>query len=193
MNSDSFNTYEKIAAAITGGGVFLYKLIRYVYRLRKNKLEAEKKMADHIEFIFSELKPNHGSSLKDQVNKIQIDINENSNFIKQISHRQRWILDNRDEPIFECNSQGEYSWVNEKYKEFVNYDSKDLLGYGWKNIIHSEDRDRVCNELDSAIEDKRNSNCSYRIITKDGNIYTVSSVSIRTDNLGYIGTLKLIH
>jgi PAS domain S-box-containing protein len=192
MDFESFDTYGKIAGAVIGGGVFIYKIGLHLHRLRKRKLEAEQKMADHIEFIFTELKPNHGSSLKDQVNKIQNDINENTSFTKQICHRQRWILDNREEPIFECNGYGEYSWVNEKYKELVNYDSKDLLGHGWKNIIHSEDRDRVCHEWDSAIADKRNSNCSYRIVTKDGQIYNVSSVAIRTDSLGYIGAFKVV-
>lgn len=193
MDFEQFNTYVKITGAVIGGVAFVYKIVIYFYRLLKRKLEAQQKMADRIEFIFSELTPNHGSSLKDQVNKIQKDINENTVFTKQICHRQRWILDNRDEPIFECNCDGEYTWINEKYKSLVNYDSKDLLGHGWKTIIHSEDRDRVCHEWDSAVEDKRNSNGEYKIVTKDGKIYNVSSVVVRTDNLGYIGAFKVVY
>ena len=69
--------------------------------------------------ISKELKPNGGSSLKDQVT----DLHKST---KIILNRQRWILENRDEPIFETDENGNFKWVNEAFIRLTDKLFKDL-------------------------------------------------------------------
>jgi len=58
--------------------------------------------------ISSEFKTNGGKSLRDQINDLQ-------SSTKTILYRQRWILDNREEPIFETDEHGNFTWVNDAF------------------------------------------------------------------------------
>ena len=94
---------EKILVISAAGGV-LFGAFKWVFTLNRNVKE-----------ILKEVKPNSGTSLKDHVDKINKQVSHDSNLIKTICTRQKWILDNRPEPIFECDTDGKCTWVNEKY------------------------------------------------------------------------------
>lgn len=177
----------------------VYKIVKYIYTKiyniylkLKSKYEEICKIHIMIPKIYSELSPNHGTSIKDKVDKIDKKVDENTKVTKQICLRQRWILDNRDEPIFECDVDGKCTWVNEKYCQLTKFSPSYLLDNGWKNVIHEDDRERVLVEWESALHDKRSSTCSYRIVDRDRVVYHVSSIATVTENFGYIGSIKVL-
>ena len=184
------------AAVIT----IAFKCITFVYtKIKKGylniKTEYDKICIIHtmIPSIYSELTPNHGSSIKDKIDKIDKKVDENTKVTNLICHRQRWILDNRSEPIFECDINGNCTWVNEKYCQLTKHNISHFIGNGWKSMIHEEDRERVIQEWESAVEDKRSSTCTYRIVDADGNIYHISVISTINDIYGYIGTITILN
>jgi PAS domain S-box-containing protein len=189
--SNLYFDFQFIIAASAVSAI-LYKITKYLFSKIKQEYDGISKTHKMISFIYSELTPNHGSSIKDKIDKIDKKIEENTKITNQICHRQRWILDNRDEPIFECDTEGKCTWVNEKYCQITKYSESYFLGNGWRNIIHEDDRERVILEWDSAIEDKRNSTCSYRIVNRDGHVYHVLSTATRNDVYGYIGSIKIL-
>lgn len=167
----------KIGAALSllgGFGLWLYSLNRSVNQ------------------ILEEVKPNGGKSLKDRVTAIQIQVNKDSNSINTICCRQKWILDNRPEPIFEYNTDGNCTWVNEKYCQLLQHDVNYFLNNGWKNGIHTEDRVRIENEWEKAIKDRRSCTLEYRVVARSGDIIPVRVVAIRNDEYGYIGHIDII-
>ena len=96
--------YAELIIKIGGAMSVLGGLGLWIYSLNKS-----------VKQILEEVKPNGGKSLKDRVTAIQTQVNKDSNSINTIYSRQKWILDNRPEPIFECNASGSCTWVNEKY------------------------------------------------------------------------------
>lgn len=175
-----FNYLEKILIISASGGV-LFGAFKWVFNLNKN-----------VKQILEEVKPNGGKSLKDRVTAIQEQVNKDSNSINKIVCRQKWILDNRPEPIFECDTDGNCTWVNEKYCQLLQHDVDYFLGNGWKNGIHCEDLDVVEKEWQKAIKDKRSSTTEYRMVDRESNIYKVKVVAIRHEDYGYIGSIHIL-
>jgi len=135
-----------IALCAIGGHLFvLYK-----------KLKPYTTITDDISKIKAELTSNSGKSLKDLVKKIEVDVESNTNLTKTIMCRQRWILDNRSEPIFETDEKGSFTWVNEAFIRITKRSCFDLLDNKWKNIIEESHRDSVFEHWNQAILEKRN-------------------------------------
>ena len=146
----------------------------------------------NVKDILDEVKPNGGESLKDKVNVIESKMDRNTNNINAIYSRQKWMLDNRPEPIFECDVTGSCTWVNEKYCQLLQHDVDYFLGNGWKNGVYREDLEDVEKEWDKAIRDKRTSISEHRVMDRSGNIYNVKVTAIRNENYGYIGHIQVL-
>lgn len=172
--------FQIIVAGAAAIGI-LYGTFKYIFNLNKN-----------IKDILDEVKPNSGKSLKDQVIEIKEKVNKDSQTINIICSRQKWLLDNRPEPIFECDTSGSCTWVNEKYCQLLQHDIDYFKGNGWKNGIHNEDRRRVEEEWEKAIEDKRTSICEYRMVDREGTVYKVKATANRNENYGYIGHIEIL-
>lgn len=182
---------DVIIAALTLMGI-LYKFGRMFYGFLKNQINAIRKVHDQIDIIFKEITPNGGGSIKDKINQMSDQMNTNTVMTEKIFLRQRWILDNRDEPIFESSDDGTCIWVNKPYLKLIKQDYGYVLGNGWKNCIHEEDRERVINLWNDCIKDGRMYEDEYRIIDSTGKSIRVECVSVKTDKHGYIGSIKVL-
>jgi PAS domain S-box-containing protein len=175
-----FKYLEQVLIISAAGGV-LFGAFKWIFTLNRNVKE-----------ILKEVKPNSGTSLKDQVAKIEKQVCHDSNLINTICMRQKWILDNRPEPIFECDTDGKCTWVNEKYCQLLKHDVDYFLGNGWKNGVYGEDLEMVEKEWERAIKDKRSSISTYRVVDREGGVYNVKVVATRNDNYGYIGHIEVL-
>jgi PAS domain S-box-containing protein len=175
-----FTYLEKILVISAAGGV-LFGAFKWVFTLNRN-----------VQEILKEVKPNSGTSLKDQVAKIESRVCHDSNLINTICMRQKWILDNRPEPIFECDTDGKCMWVNEKYCQLLKHDVEYFLGNGWKNGVHGEDLEMVEKEWERAIRDKRSSISEHRVVDREGKVYNVKVLATRNDSYGYIGHIEVL-
>lgn len=182
------NVLKVVVASFTIIGV-AYKVGRYVASKISQFYDRFTKVHLMIEHIYSELNTNHGTSLTDKINRIEVQLNENTRVTELIMYRQRWLLDSRGEPIFESDTNGLCTWVNTKYCALTGYTQEEFLNNGWHNVIHEADRDRIIHEWESAVKGKRDSHINYRIVTKQGETYQVTAVSTRNGELGYIGTI----
>lgn len=181
----------QIVIAASAVITIMYKILSFV--LKKIKKEYDNLVTIHrmVETIYAELTPNHGTSLKDKINKIEKRLDENTTATERIMCRQRWLLDSREEPIFESDANGECTWVNNKYCSLTGYKLEEFLKNGWHNVIHQKDREYVVNEWNAAVEGKRDSHCSFRVVCKDGTIYKVHVTATRNADIGYIGSVSV--
>lgn len=171
-----------VALCAIGGHLFvLYK-----------KLKPYTTITDDIMQIRKELTSNGGQSLKDFVKQIKTDVQANTDLTKTIMCRQRWILDNRTEPIFETDEKGNFTWVNEAFIRLTKRSCFDLLGNKWKNIIEESQRDAVFEHWDRAIEEKRNFEETIQIMDKKGNKYSAMCVATIQQDGKYIGSFTEI-
>ena len=176
----------------------LYKVIKKIYNGITTEIKSRTEMHEKVNIILSELTPNHGSSLKDKINIIGDGLNENtkvtkenSEMLKTLRARQQWMLDMQKQPIFESDETGSCIWVNDTYSTLINRCKEEILGNGWKNFIHEDDRERVIDEWNSAIKEERSSQSSYKMISKDGTVYNVECYASKHKNNGYTGRLTI--
>ena len=194
LNVESSSVYYFFEALTAVGTVIVavYKFIPKVISKFKQYFVKNTELYNKIDIIFKELTPNHGSSLKDKINKMEINLEENTILTEKILYRQKWMLDHQDTPIFESNAEGKCIWVNTKYRELFKQDVSYFLGNGWKNSIFEADRDKVVAEWEKCVKDARLSENTYRMVDSDGKIYNVYCVATRTDKHGYLGTIKIL-
>tara|TARA_R110000868_G_scaffold29093_1_gene108344 strand:- start:94 stop:690 length:597 start_codon:yes stop_codon:yes gene_type:complete len=187
-------SYEKIQYLLALFALLglLWKLSIFCFKYIKKEYESKREDRKKLDTIFSELTPNHGSSLKDKVNKLEVAIGRNNELTEKIFSRQRWIMDRQDTPIFESDEKGLCYWVNDKYCKVLKRDSSYFMGNGWKNIIHPEDRERVVDHWENCIRDGIDSENHFRILDSEGKEINVKCAATKTENNGYIGSLYIL-
>ena len=117
--------------------------------------------------------------------------------ISKLESFQRSILNISDIPTFETDANGSCTFINNAYIQLVGRQFDDLKKYGWLNIVHPDDRARVKEEWRSAYSDKRSFEHRFRIVCKEGVIYSVlcetHPIIVGNDDGdadGYIGHLE---
>lgn len=180
-----------VSAAVTIVGI-IWKFAHKLFKRVKEKYIYLETSLDKIQVISKEFLPNHGSSLKDILNRMQSELVRNTEITEKIATRQKWIFDNRETPIFESDEEGKCVWVNIAYLDLVKRDMKFLLGNGWKNIIAQEDRDRVIHNWESCVKDGRDSEDTYHILDASGNRIKVFTAACKTGKYGYVGAMKIL-
>jgi len=188
MDLDSISNFLKNlnATYVTLGALSGFMAIFY------HKLKPYTTITDDISQIRKELTSNSGKSLKDLVKKIEGDVESNTNLTKTILCRQRWILDNRSEPIFEADENGNFTWVNEAFVKLAKRSCSDLTGNKWKNIIAESNRDSVFAHWDAAIKEKRNFEETIVITDKKGKNHSVMCIASIQEDGKYVGSLTNI-
>lgn len=190
-----FSTFiHEIAAFFGALGMVYFFIHRALNKIKPytNVVENINALDRKLNNISNEFKNNHGSSLKDQICAIENSVKENTFLTKSIFYRQRWILDNRTEPIFEADQDGNFTWVNDSFIRLVKRSKDDLLNNKWKIIISEENRHDIYCNWEDAIKEKRNFEETIFITDKKGNRYsTICTASLQEDG-NYIGTFSEI-
>jgi len=181
----------KAVESFNASYIILSGLAGYMFVILK-KLKPYTTITDDISKIKAELTSNSGKSLKDLVKKIEVDVNSNTNLTKTIMCRQRWILDNRSEPIFETDENGNFTWVNEAFIRLTKRACYDLLNNKWKNIIIETQRDAVYEHWDRAIKEKRSFEETIQILDKKGRKFSAMCIASIQEDGKYIGYLTEI-
>lgn len=178
--------------------VSLYKLFNFLYKIVNSQILERKKITNDINIILKELTPNHGTSLKDKIDKIEIGLHENTKItetnteiLRIITDRQKWLLDKQNIPIFEADSYGNWTWVNDAFTDLVNAGRDDLLEQKWCSFIDENDRERVINEWQNAVKNNRNSQTTFIIVSSSGKKYDIELYATKHKGNGYTGSLKL--
>lgn len=111
---------------------------------------------DKLDILIKEFKPNGGSSLKDQINRL-----ENA---MSLSEAQRLLLlNNVNNGVWASDVNGNCIWANEPLIKSVQGTVDDFVGTNWENIIYPPDRQKVSDEWMRAIRQKRDFNLHYRL------------------------------
>ena len=173
---------------VNTGVVAIVALAGHLYFLWK-KLKPYTTITEDIQKIREELTSNSGKSLKDCVKKIHHDVQANTDLTRTIMCRQRWILDNRSEPIFEADENGNFTWVNESFVRLTKRSIQDLLNNKWKNIVEESARDSAFSHWDQAIKEKRNFEETIVVTDKKGRKFSTMCMATIQEDGKYIGYL----
>jgi PAS domain-containing protein len=191
MDFSNIEDILKIVALVLGLLGTFYKIGKFVYTFLKTQYENITSVHNKIDVIFKEVTPNSGGSIKDKINTLTEQMSVNTQMTEKIFHRQRWILDNREEPIFESSEDGKCIWVNSSYTKILKRDISYFVEHGWKNAIHESDRDRVVEHWNDCVKDGRMYEDTYKMVDGEGKSILVECTAVKTHNNGYIGSLKI--
>lgn len=78
---------------------------------------------------------------------------------------------------FECAADGSNTYVNQTYARWLGVGKSELLGWGWVNFIHPDDRDAVRREWDQCRTEHRVYNRRHRIVDSDGGAILVDTLA----------------
>lgn len=142
-----------------------------------------------INAAVKELQPNGGRSVLDRVRRLD-------NTIEELNARQRAVLDRDPVPVYECDPEGRCTYANIALCELFGLSEKDMLGFGWLESLHPDERIRVHGLWTECVRKRIPYECRYDV--RDPGTHAV--VPARTvahpmlsktgDLLGYHGTVR---
>ena len=135
--------------------------------------------------ISSEFKTNGGKSLRDQINDLQ-------SSTKTILYRQRWILDNREEPIFETDEHGNFTWVNDSFARLTDRSFRDLQNNNWINCLKEDSREEISESWKTAVENKRTFEHILFIVDSKNRVFSTKCIASRQEDGKYIGSFMSV-
>lgn len=195
------NLYYFISAIIAGLGLLgiLYRIFKKIFTFIKEKYSQIESAHEKIEKIFKEITPNHGTSIKDKINSfdkrmgtIDENLKRNNQLTEKMFSRQRWILDQTTGPVFEADEEGKCIWANSYYLKLLQRNLDSIIGHGWKNAIAPEERERVIENWETCIKEGRDAEDTFTIVTDSGKRLKVFCIAHKTENNGYMGSLKVL-
>lgn len=175
----------QVAAALTAAGV----VYRFVIRPVASTLRKITAVYEKVDRLSIEFQRNGGGSLRDAIDRIE------ATTMKQ-DERQRILLGIVPFGIAETTSEGKLVFANRTYLRWTEREEREVLGDGWVNVIHPEDRERVRNEWDEAWRSHRAYEGHFRMISQTGEAFPVFcraipmySDPLRLRTLGYVAIL----
>lgn len=155
---------QLIVAAVTIIGpliLFLNKNVLSPLNDLKKQLEKSSRETEGIKRSLEELKPNHGGSIKDKVNKIAEEMGtvvSSINHISLLSYSQLNLL---DFPISNMNISGDVLFMNDNYIETLEIRYPFHIESNFRLLIHKEDLPIFEDRWQEFIKYKKS--CSFNI------------------------------
>lgn len=198
---------EELVKIVAGLGA-LFTLLGVIYRGIKNSFinirKIWKKIEDalsQLDYVYKEIKPNHGSSLYDKISSIEkrLDFSSKNDAIHLYITRQAredisslYAFHGVDLSYCEFNEVGNMVYASKTLEDLTGLKGYEMLGNGWLSFIHEDQRESVYGGWISSIQKKIPFEMSARIISKTKDILnsTLRMEPIKNDNgdiVYYIG------
>lgn len=178
--SNQLGSFGAIVAFIAGCATLYKVVLKPGYHMFKKM----QKLFETVERIDKEFLPNGGGSMKDTLNRIEA---------RQMKseQRQKVLLLDSDDLIYETDANGDTTWVNRTYTRVVNKGLDELKGNGWISCIYSEDQDKVMEEWITCFKQSRDFDMDFRMWAQDKVINVNSKAHPLVDDkgkvIGYLG------
>lgn len=79
---------------------------------------------------------------------------------------------------FETDAEGANTYVNLTFARWLGVGKNELMGWGWVNFVHPDDRIRVRAEWDLCREEHRKYSIRFRMLDSGGEVITVDVLAI---------------
>jgi PAS domain S-box-containing protein len=136
-----------IAALLSGAALFLYrKAWGPAYRYVRDKMRRVTTALDSVERISDQMFPNGGSSMRDAVDRMSKMMLDMSKDVSMSVAQNRSLFEQSDLGMFEGNEEGAVVWANRALRKLSGMRLEQLVGSGWINAVHDDDRRRVEND-----------------------------------------------
>lgn len=138
VGSATKNTY-KFAKRFVGS-------VEHIENMRTDVSQIKEQVGTHeiaLKFIQKEFNPNGGSSMTDKINQINLQLHK-------VAQKHRVDMEMSHHGIFQCDRDGNISYVNKTLANALGVTKEDFLGKNWENYIASpEFREKMYDALKS--------------------------------------------
>ncbi len=184
---------QLISVFILAGGVHRYAinpLLNFHWKLL-GTIEQVQVALPILLKIASEFKPNGGNSLRDLFDRMEARQNI-------ADERMLALLRSSVNAYFEADANGRYRWVNRMWCEVTCMVPDDAMGHGWLGTVHPDDQARVSMHWNLCVNQQREFNLEYNIITlcEEKLIIPVKAIAHvlwkdgrKTEAVGFIGSI----
>jgi PAS domain-containing protein len=139
-----------IPGTIAGIYAFYKKVVVPSYMFFKKILIIHEK----INLMFNEFLPNHGSTLRDVVDRID-------STQQLFEQKYKALVFDAADCYFESAADGTTKWVNNTYQKMSGLTYDQCMGNGWMLAIPEHERERVFEEWNNAVDQKREFDLTY--------------------------------
>ena len=119
---------------------------------------------------------------------------EAESMLRESEERFRVLAENSPVGIFRSGEDGFRHYVNPAYEKIMGRPAKELMGWGWMDTRHPEDRDNIAETVNDSLKSKGMVDIEHRISWPDGQERWVHGVGvIYTDEQGenaYMGVVE---
>lgn len=122
-----------------------------------------------ISYIVEQMNPNGGTSLRDGLNRIE-------HTQASIAARLEVVMTFTN-PMYQTDTEGKTVWVSASYASKVKKPVESLLGWGWISVIHPDDLHRIRETWNLCIQDERDFQETFRVISSEGQIFKILSTA----------------
>lgn len=188
------------SAVFVSSLIALGAFVASIFKIVIPSVKAIHKHITAVEEIAKEFRPNGGTTMKDAVNKLGVDMSNVSKDVHDLKEKtlktaaRQWALvATQKDPVFETDADGKHTRFNTTYVNLVERTTEDLIGNGWENTIYRPDADEVMQEWEDAVKKKRAFEMKFRIFARcTSTVYMVECVASpyfdhEGNMFGYIG------
>jgi PAS domain S-box-containing protein len=150
-------------ALIAGAVLFLSRkvvlpMFRALHRTAKRVVVA----LDSVETIRKEMFPNGGGSMRDTVNATARAVANVAKDVSMSVAQNRSLAEQSGIGMAEGDADGEIVWTNRALRQMSGLRAEQIVGSGWINAVHDDDRRRVENDWRLASQQLRPFISSFR-------------------------------
>ena len=114
--------------------------------------------------------------------------------LRESEDRFRGLTQSAPVGVFETDPKGDCLFVNNRWCQITGLTVAEAMGKGWRRSLHPEDRDRVFDECNQSVKERRPFQLEYRFQRPDGSSAWVFGQDNARQNsageiTGYIGTI----
>jgi PAS domain S-box-containing protein len=191
LDSSSLYVYIQIGLGILAIIGLIYKLSKAIFVFVSDQFHMMNDIKINVDNISKEMTANGGKSLKDVVLDNNRKLLENTAITEKILYKQRWVLNNAREIIFDTNQDGRIEWANKNFTKILKTTDDFIIGNNWKNFISDADREKVTSDWDDCIKEKRNFDRHFSFIDSEGNEHKVHCMAKGIKDYGYVGIVEV--
>ena len=129
--------------------------MRPLFHYARVRIQRVTKALDSVEIIRKEMFPNGGSSLRDMLNGMAHTVSETSRAVAMSIAQNRSLAEQMEVGMFEGDASGLIVWANRALRQVTGLRMEQMMGMGWVNAIHDDDRRRVENDWAMAMHQQR--------------------------------------
>ncbi|HEX4342129.1 MAG TPA: PAS domain S-box protein [Verrucomicrobiae bacterium] len=128
---------------------------------------------------------------------VSVDITERKQTeeaLRDSEERFRTLASHAPVGIFMSDAGGRSVYLNQNWRTMAGLANEEALGFGWLKAVHPDDRGRIQEEWNAAVERGESSNSEFRFVRPDGMITWVQGNALQLRDgdghiTGYIGTV----